>query len=219
MAPNMPLEHVSIAPNDAADRPPSVVLIHGRGANEEDLLGIAQELPDALHVLSVRAPYELGPGYTWYELDLSGGGLHTSQPNPEHFDASMDRLTRFVDEAIDRYDLDPARIGLLGFSQGAILGFGTLAARPDGFAWIVGLHGYLPDRYEQADLAPAASTPVFIGAGTHDQVIPSTRAEDAATRLERAGLEVTFRTYPTAHGIAPDELADVVQWLESRLDG
>lgn len=217
MAADLPLDHVSVSPESSQERPPAVILLHGRGADEEDLLGLADQLPDELHVLSVRAPYELGPGYTWYEIDLSAGGLHASQPDPEDYTDSLDRLTRFVDGAVAEYDLDPDGVGLLGFSQGAILSLGAMVDRPSGFQWIVALHGYLPGRYDEDDLAPAAGTPVFVGAGTQDEVIPSTRAEDGVDRLEAAGIDVTFRTYPIGHGIAPDELRDVTEWLGTRL--
>lgn len=217
MSADLPLEHVSVESDTSRDRPPAAIVLHGRGADERDLLGLTQGLPDALHVLSVRAPFALGPGYTWYEIDLSAGGLHASQPDPDDFDKSLDRLISFVEEAIDAYGLDPDGIGLFGFSQGAILSLGAMVQRPQRIQWVVGLHGYLPDRHDVEDLAPAADTPVFLGAGTEDEVIPSTRAEDAADRLEAAGIAVTLRTYPVGHGIAPDELRDVRDWLDDQL--
>lgn len=215
---SLPLEHVSVAPEAPTSPSPAVILLHGRGADEQDLLGIAHELPDELHGLSVRAPTQLGPGYTWYDLDLSGGGLHASQPDPDDFDASLELVEDFVTGAIEAYDIDSQSIGLLGFSQGAILSLGLLARQPQAYSWVVGLHGYLPQRYEPADLERAADVPVFLGAGTQDQVIPSTRAEDAADRLEAAGVDVTFNTYPIGHGIAPQEFGDVREFLDRVLE-
>ncbi|CDK39881.1 phospholipase/carboxylesterase [Halorubrum sp. AJ67] len=70
---DVPLEHVHVAPDDGTDGEPApaVFVLHGRGADEEDLLPVAAELPDELHVISLRAPDPLQGGYTWYELDLS----------------------------------------------------------------------------------------------------------------------------------------------------
>ncbi len=218
MSDTFPLTHVWIDPDGDIEEPPLLVLLHGRGATEEDLLPIAQQLPDELAVLSLRAPSPLGPGYTWYQLDLSGGGLHASQPHAEDFNRSLDLLTQSIDAAADEYDCDTDRIGLLGFSQGAILSLGALVERPTDYAWVVGLHGYLPERYEQAALEPASGTPVFLGAGTQDQVIPATRGEDAAERLKAAGGSVTFRTYPTGHGTSQEEVDDVDRWIRARLD-
>lgn len=214
------LEHRSVAPEADEGPAPAVVLVHGRGADEEDLLGLRTHLPDRLHVLSVRAPAPLGRGYTWYDLDLSGGGLHASQPDPEDFRRSLDALDAFVGRAVDAYELDPDRVGLFGFSQGAILSMTSVLERPDRYDWCVALHGYLPDTHDPAteSVEGVEGFPVFLGTGTEDDVIPAERTERAAEALAAAGLDVTFETYPTGHGIGPDELDDAVRWVEARLD-
>ena len=212
---------------------PAVVLIHGRGTNERDLLPLGAQLPEELHVLSVRAPQSMGPdSYTWYDLDLSAGGLHASQPDPEGFRRSLDAVHEFVDGAVDAYDLDPDRVGLLGFSQGAITSLSALVERPDAYRWVVALNGYLAAEHAECvapkaqrsgggeaaedDVDVAAGTPAFIGCGAHDQVIPPERAERAAETLEDAGVEVRFERYDVGHGTAPEEVTDVVEWVEKR---
>jgi phospholipase/carboxylesterase len=119
-AEDLPLVHEH-RPGTVASNAPAVVLLHGRGANERDLLPLGAQLPDELHVLGVRAPQPMGPDiYTWYDLDLSAGGLHASQPDPEGFRRSLDAVHEFVDGAVDAYDLDPDRVGLLGFILPAV---------------------------------------------------------------------------------------------------
>ncbi|MFB6147148.1 MAG: alpha/beta hydrolase [Halobacteriaceae archaeon] len=220
---DFPLEYRSRPPVAEADGPaPAVVLLHGRGADADDLLGLADDLPDALHVLSPQAPDPLGPGFTWYELDLSAGGLHESQPDPDDFRRSLDLLTEFREAAVTEYDLDPDRIGLFGFSQGAIASLASVLEAPDDWAWAAALHGYLPashDPAEGADVADAAGFPVFVAGGEADDVIPLSRVQRAADRLRDAGLDVTAETYPTAHGIGPRELADVADWVAERVGG
>ncbi|WP_430505821.1 alpha/beta hydrolase [Haloparvum sp. PAK95] len=216
--PEIPLEHVHVAPEDATGGEPAVFVLHGRGADEEDLLPVARELPDDLHVVSFRAPDRLQGGYTWYELDLSGGGLHQSQPHTEDFRRSLDLVSESVDAAVDEYDLDADNLGLLGFSQGAITSLGLLLETPDRYAWTVALHGYLAAVH--SDLAPEGieGKPVFVGAGTGDRVIPIDRAEAAAERLREVGADVTYETYEAGHGIGPDELSDVVAFVQSRTE-
>ncbi|ESS03293.1 MAG: putative esterase [uncultured archaeon A07HR67] len=211
----LPLEHVHVSPDDATGDAPAVVVLHGRGADEEDLLPVAQALPDDHHVVSLRAPDPLQGGYTWYELDLSAGGLHESQPHPEEFRRSLDLVAESVTAAVDAYDLDPARIGLLGFSQGAITSLASLFETPDRYAWVVALHGYLPASH--ADRSPDGldGTPVFVGAGSGDRVIPESRSESAADRLVAAGADVTYETYATGHGIGQAELSDVTAFVET----
>lgn len=219
---DLPLEHVSKPPSETdgpAPTPtpvpaPAVVLLHGRGADERDLLPVGAELPEDLHVLSVRAPDRLVRGWTWYEIDTSAG-WESSQPDAADFRRSLDRLAEFVDGAVDTYDLDPDRVGLLGFSQGAIVALSALIERPNAYAWIVALNGYLADEHA-ADAADAAGRPVFVGCGARDQVIPPERAEAAAERLRDAGLAVRFERYPVGHGTTPEEVADVAAWVAER---
>lgn len=212
-----PLVHVSTEPDEPAEgAAPAVVVIHGRGANERDLLPIAERLPDSLHVLSVRAPDRLQGGYTWYDLDLSAGGLHASQPDEEGFRRSLDLLHEFVDWAIDSYDLDPDRMGLLGFSQGAITSLSALIERPERYSWVVALHGYLAASHEER-AENAAGKPVFVGAGESDQIIPVDRAERAASLLREAGADVRFERYRVGHGTTPEEIEDVAEWVNERL--
>ncbi len=212
-----PLEHVSEAPEKSSDGPaPAVVLIHGRGTNERGLLPIAQRLPEELHVLSVRAPDPLQGGYTWYELDLSRGGHHASQPHENEFRRSLDLLHEFVEWAIEAYDIDPDRVGLLGFSQGAIASLGALCERPESYRWIVALNGYLAESHEER-AGNARDKPIFIGAGQSDQIIPAQRAKRAAEFLEEAGADVRSETYPVGHGTHPEEIRAVSEWVTERL--
>jgi phospholipase/carboxylesterase len=211
----LPLEHVS-RPGTVESNAPAVVLIHGRGTNERDLLPIGAQLPEEIHVLSVRAPQRMdGPNsYTWYDLDLSDGGLHGSQPDSEGFRRSLDLIHEFVPAAIERYDLDPDRVGLFGFSRGAIASLSALVERPDAYRWAVALNGYLAESHHD-EVEHAAGKPVFVGCGSRDQVIPASRAERAAELLASGGADVRFETYDVGHGTTPAEISDVVQWLEA----
>lgn len=211
-----PLEHVSREPETDDGPAPALVLIHGRGTNERDLLPLSDQLPDELHVLSVRAPDPLQGGYTWYELDLSAGGLHASEPHAEDFRRSLDLVHEFVEWAVDEYAIDPERVGLLGFSQGAITSLAALCERPERYAWVVALNGYLAASHEE-QVEAASGKPVFVGAGEADQIIPPERAQRAAELLSEAGAEVTHELYPVGHGTHPEEVADVEGWLRERL--
>ena len=212
---DLPLEHAYVAPGGGDDPAPAVVVLHGRGADERDLLPVARHLPDALATVSLRAPEPLMGGYTWYELDLAGGGLHASQPDPDDFRRSLDLAAASVEAAVDAYDLDADRVGLLGFSQGAIVSFSLLLEDPASYAWVAGLHGYLAASHTEHEPAGLAGTPVFVGAGAADQVIPAERAQTAAERLAAVGADVTFETFAAGHGVGPDELEAVASFVEA----
>jgi Predicted esterase len=85
---DIPLEYVHREPE--AESESAVFVLHGRGADEQDLLPVAEQLPGDHHVISFRAPDHLQGGYTWYQLDLSGGGLENSQPHSAEFRRSLD---------------------------------------------------------------------------------------------------------------------------------
>lgn len=210
----IPLEHVSIPPEtDAPGATPGLCILHGRGADERDLLPIAQRLPSTYHVISLQAPTRMGPGYTWYELDLSEGGLHESQPNPEDFRNSLDLVAESIEAAVGAYELD-GTVGFLGFSQGAVVGTATLLERPDRIAWLAAHHGYLPESHRDQTSPGLDGKPVFVGRGADDQIIPPDRGETMAAHLRDLGCDVSGGTYPGGHGIGPEELSDLVEFVE-----
>lgn len=219
MPADLPLEHVYVEPDIPTDGPaPAVFVLHGRGADEQDLLPVAKRLPDSLAVVSLRAPDRLMGGYTWYELEMPDGDLHRSQPHAEEFRRSLDLVSESVSAAIDTYDLASDDIGLLGFSQGAITSLSLLLEHPSKFAWVVALHGYLAESHAERTPDDVAGTPVFVASGSADQVIPTERAEAAADRLRELGCAVESGVYGSAHGIGRDELADLVAWVESQVE-
>jgi phospholipase/carboxylesterase len=207
---DLPLEYVYRPPGTESDR--LVVVLHGRGADETDLLPIAEQLPPS-HVLSLRAPDRLMGGYTWYDLDMPDGDLHRSQPHQEGFRRSLDLVAEAVDAAESALDTD--EIGLLGFSQGAITSLALLVETPDGYDWVVGLHGYLAASHADRS-SDLANTPVFLGAGRADEIIPESRVAAAADRLRELGATVTYETYDAGHGVSRSELADVVAFVDAR---
>ncbi|OYR68469.1 phospholipase [Halorubrum ezzemoulense] len=214
----IPLEHVHVAPDEGSggEPAPAVFVLHGRGADEEDLLPVVAELPDELHVVSLRAPDPLQGGYTWYELDLSAGGLESSQPDADDFRRSLDLIGESVERAVDAYGLDADRLGLLGFSQGAITSLSLLLEDPDRYAWVVALHGYLAESHADLDPDGIEGKPVFVGAGAGDRVIPESRTTAAVERFETLDADVASGSFPGGHGIGPQELDAVVEFVASR---
>ena len=211
--PDLPLVHEYLPQRtETGGASPVVFLLHGRGADERDLLPIARHLPDELATISFRGPDPLMGGYTWYELDLSDGGLHGSQPEPEGFRRSLGLVRDSIDAATEEYGVDPERIGLLGFSQGAIMALSLLLEAPVSFRWVAALHGYLADSHSGLHPDGLEGKPVFIGAGTADRMIPAERANAAAEALRDLGCEVRFETYAAGHGIDQRELEDLVDF-------
>lgn len=182
-----------------------MILLHGFGADENDLLPYADHLPDDLYVLSVRAPHSAtGGGYAW----MASGR--------EPFVRSVELLAEFTERVPQAYDVDSERIGLFGFSQGAKAALIALVEEPDLFEWAVALNGYLPRSHNDADSASRVrGKSVFVGVGEKDTIISPEYGEETADFLADAGLDVTFRSYPVGHRIAAAEVEDVAEWLRS----
>lgn len=205
---DLPLEHVRVEPDAPTDGPaPAAFVLHGRGADERDLLPAARALPDALHAISLRAPNREGSGYSWY-----GGGS-------EGFRRSLDAVVASIDAAVEAFDLDPDRVGLLGFSQGAILGLALCCERPDRLAWIAALHGVLHESCVDCDREGLAGKPAFVGTGSDDRIIPTESTEATADRLRDLGADVEFGVYDAGHAIGAAERDAVAAFVTRRLDG
>ena len=209
---DIPLEYVHREPDTPTDA--AVFVLHGRGADEEDLVPVANRLPGERHVISFRAPDRLRGGYTWYDLDLSAGGLESSQPDADGFRRSLDLVAESVEAAVDAYDLDPDALGLLGFSQGAITSLSLVLEQPDTFAWVAAHHGYLAESHADRSPEGIEGKPVFVGAGETDQIIPANRCAAAAEAMRDAGADVTFESFKGGHGIGPDELDAVREFVD-----
>jgi phospholipase/carboxylesterase len=194
-----------------------LVLHHGRGANERDLLPLADALDPArrLHVVSPRAPLELSgaPGYHWYIVPRVG------YPDPETFDAAFDTLARFHDQLWTRTGIAPNRTVLGGFSMGSAMSYalGLPKTRPVP-AGILAFSGFVPEVQGWVpDLAGRRGLRVFIAHGRNDPVIPVEFGRRAQERLENGGLEVEYHESELGHQIDLGHIASAIAWLEETL--
>lgn len=204
---DLPLEHVHVEPDAPTDGPaPAAVVLHGRGADETDLLPVARALPDALHVISLRAPNPEGDGYSWY-VRTEG-----------EFRRGLDAVVASIDAATEAFDLAPDRVGLVGFSQGAIVSLALLCERPARFAWVAALHGVLHESRVECDRAGIAGKPVFVGTGDGDAIIRTRSTEATADRLRELGADVELGVYDAGHEIGAAERDAVAAFVARRLD-
>jgi phospholipase/carboxylesterase len=194
-----------------ADGPPeaTLVLLHGRGADEHDLLGLFDLLDPArrLRGITVGGPLrDPDGGRHWYRIGAVGF------PDPATFHATYDALAGFLDEELE---LDWSRTIVGGFSQGTVMSYalGLGEGRPVP-AGILAYAGFLPTvEGWQPDLDARRGLPVLIAHGVQDPVIDVQFARDAAQRLRAAGLDVTAHEYAGGHTIDPRGLGDLHAWL------
>ncbi len=208
------LYHRVLHPQDEPPgQPPALLMLHGRGSNEMDLLELAGALDGRFLTLSPRAPYALGGGFHWYALSQAGA------PDPHTFEEGLGTLRRFVAEAVEGYGIDPARLYVLGFSQGAVMTGALALTAPPLVAGAVLLSGYLPLRSGlPIEKRMLAGRPYFVAHGTQDPVIPVTFGRETRAYLERVGADLTYREYSMAHHLDYTELQAIGSWLTECLD-
>ncbi len=201
----------------AGDPEGLLVLHHGRGADEHDLLGLADVLdPERrLRVVTPRAPLTLPgwPGNHWYVVPRVG------YPDPDTFHAAFAALARFHDALWERTGLAPAQTVFGGFSMGSVMSYalGLGADRPAP-AGILALSGFVPVVEGWApDPASRPGLRAFIAHGRRDPVMEVGFARRARALLEEAGLEVDYHESDAAHHIDPAHLPAAVDWLGATL--
>jgi phospholipase/carboxylesterase len=197
----------------AADAAGLLVLHHGRGADEHDLLGLADVLDPGrrLHVVTPRAPLHLPglPGNHWYAVPRVG------YPDPGTFHASFERLALFHDELWQRTGTTPETTVFGGFSMGSVMSYslGLAAGRPAP-AGILAFSGFIPTvEGWQPSLADRRGTRVFVAHGRNDPVMDVAFAHRAREVLEAGGLDVEYHESAAAHQIDPSHVPAAVEWL------
>ena len=215
---NLSLTHLVRKPKVTSEKAPLAILLHGYGSNEDDLFGFADELPDELFIISVRAPLPLQPyGHAWYAIywDNSTGKFS----DDEQAKRSRDVIAEFIDEAVEAYPVDKDNVTLIGFSQGTILSLAVALSYPEKLKNVIGLSGYvnpaiLKEDYQAKDFSQLS---VYSSHGTSDQVIPVAWARRTKPFLDSLGIENSYSEFSVGHGVAPQNFMELKRWLKDRL--
>ena len=213
----MLLAHRLVPPRSPSSRPPLLLMLHGIGADEHDLLPLAPAFDPRLLVVAARAPHDEPPGYRGYEIDWS---VVPPRADAKEIAAARDLLARYVEELVAEQHADPARVYLLGFSQGAIMSTTLLLSRPDLVRGVIAHSGRL-SRVPGADATAEqlAGAHALVLHGSDDPVVPVAQGRKAHEVL--AGLmgdRATWHEYPgLGHGISDESLSAAVKWVEARL--
>jgi phospholipase/carboxylesterase len=190
-----------------------LVLHHGRGTDERDLLGLADLLDSErrLHIVAPRGPLQLpgSPGYHWYVTQRVG------YPEPQTFEESRRKLAELHDELWERTGIGPERTVLGGFSMGTVMSYalGLSGERPAP-AGILAFSGFIPtiEGWEPS-LNDRQRLRAFIAHGRRDPVIDVAFGQRASDLLADAGLEIEYHEHEGAHHIDPRQFELAARWL------
>jgi phospholipase/carboxylesterase len=208
------LQHLVFYPTESRTSYPTIVALHGRGADYSDLPPLigALKIPGLL-VIAPRAPFTfMNGGFAWYELQNEG------IPSSESFISSLNRLRKFLKEIREIYPVDDKRVFLLGFSQGTVMAYAAGLQEHKELRGIVALSGYIPIKsglpLELDDLSGLA---VFISHGIGDELIPVRYGREAAKILTQAQADVLYTEYPMGHQIIDETISDLTKWMKEQV--
>jgi phospholipase/carboxylesterase len=200
-------------PSTAVPGAPLLVLLHGRGSDERDLMGLVPHLPEGVVVVAPRAPFPgapwgYGPGWAWYRF------LGEDRPEPESFEAAQEALGALLAALPERLEVATGPTVVGGFSQGGTMALAHALRRPGAVDGVLNLSGFLASHPSvRAEPATVEGTRFFWGHGTRDGNIDFSLATRGRAALRAAGADLQARDYPIGHWIAPEEMEDVAEWI------
>lgn len=200
------------------EQSPLLVMLHGYGSNEKDLLGLAHSLDARLRVVSVRAPLVLGPEmFGWFPIDFTPGGITVDREAARQV---ADKFAAFLEQLLETLRPTGDKVFLMGFSQGSVMSYLTAFRAPALLHGVLALSGQLPDTRPEAEAMPTglADVPFLVQHGLFDEVLPIDRGRQADAWLRDRIADYTYREYPMAHQIDQASLEFMASWLSGRID-
>jgi phospholipase/carboxylesterase len=208
------LEYLVREAQNNQEQPPLLIMIHGLGSNKEDLFALTKFIPSGFTVVSVEAPNAYGNGFAWYGMDFSG-----SEPLGDEAEAELSRkkLIQFIDFMVQKFDANPQKVFLMGFSQGAIMSFAIGLSEPNKIAGFAAFSGRVMQSSRENPLPKNRyqHLKVYLAHGKADRVLKYDYAIDAKALLDQLEIQTTFKSYPDGHTISRENLNDFLLWLKS----
>ena len=183
----------------------TLLVLHGTGGNEDDLVGIAQTVAPGAAVISPRGKVLEGGAPRFFRR-LAEGVFE-----PEEVRSRGKELAKFLRGAAKRYDLDAKRIFALGYSNGANIASTLMLIDPGLIRGAVLLRPMLV--FEPEEASDLTGVPVLISAGKVDPIVPTASVEKLVKLLENRGAEVTLKWQLGGHNLVPSEVKEAADWL------
>jgi phospholipase/carboxylesterase len=175
--------------------------MHGLGSDEQDMFGLAQVLDPSYEIVCLRAPWEYGPGFAWFEISFSSLGV----------EANLDQLWASVDQVAELVSMeDPTTTVVGGFSQGSMMTAGLMARHPQLFSTAVLMSGRAVD--------PASGSfpgRAFQAHGLLDGVVSFREGDQLRSDLTVMGDRHQFHAYEMGHSVCQEEIDDLNAWLRA----
>lgn len=193
---------------------PTILALHGRGSNEQDLIELAPHLPDDLLWISPRAPLILGPdSYEWFRVRIIG------RPDPQQVLSALETIDHFIGEILSKYPVDDQKLFLLGFSQGSLLSMCYTLSRPSRIAGVIAQSGYISNGADlEINEADVKGKPFILTHGEQDTMIPVDWARASRDQLEKLGVDLNYHEFQMGQSVSMESLAVISTWLKKQLE-
>lgn len=191
---------------------PVIVMFHGRGTDENDLLGLAPYFDAQFHLFSLRAPFpfEFG-GYMWCTIE-EDGSIDYSQLRD-----SRARVEQFFTELQRNPNVDSRNIFLYGFSLGALMVLDVALHSQQPIAGVVAHSGFYGEENPTNITVRTSYPKVFLAHGVYDPVVPIALGRETYKLLTLKNIQVEYREYPIEHSISEESLNDSIQWIQRNI--
>ena len=191
---------------------PALLCMHGMGSDERSILSVVDGMESASYFFGIRGHLLQPPGFAYFAIEGYG------KPHRHSFDEAVARLCATIYDIVNKYPIDPNRVFLAGFSQGAILAMTLglmLGSRIRGLAALSGyIPGFVTDDYSPQSLHGMS---VFIAHGTTDPVFPVQWADRNADVFRSGGADVTQCVYDHGHCVSEETRTDLIRWYEIQM--
>lgn len=198
------MEHVFYKGTD--ETKPTLLLLHGTGGNEHDLVPLGNGIDGTASILSVRGNV-LENGMPRFFKRLAEGVFDL-----EDLAFRTEELKNFIDEAAKNYEFDRNNVVAIGYSNGANIAANLLFEYENVLKGAILHHPMVPRR--GIEIPKLAGTPVFIGAGKNDQMCPAVESEDLHAMLTNAGAQVELYWHMYGHQLTQDEVQAAKEWYD-----
>jgi phospholipase/carboxylesterase len=213
---DLELKYLVREPKTETTEKPLFIFLHGVGSNEKNLFNLADHLPENFTVISARSPYTMGPdSFAFYQVDFSTG---SPVINAEQAEKSRNVIKEFINQVVEKYNIDPDKVYLGGFSQGAIMTYSVGLTFPGLVKGIAGFSGRI-----LTEIRPLVKEPeklkelkVFISHGTADNVLPIHFAREAKEYLSSLGIKPDYHEFYGSHEINEESIISLNKWLEGK---
>lgn len=196
---------------------PLMIMLHGYGSNERDLIQLAPSLRPEFRYISARAPQKMDFGmFGWFPIEFTPTGISVDYVAAQQ---ALDQFITFIGEIIAEYRPAGNKVFLMGFSQGSVMSYLTAFHAPELLHGVIACSGQLPEKtVPHESLKPAlCKLPFLVIHGIYDDVLPIAKGRAAHAWLQEHIEDLTYREYPIAHQIADSGIELICSWLEKRV--